>query len=77
VASTFGVLGSVSRQYAHRIPFIVKINHNELMTYPNKFDQIMFGSVRDAWNMGACAVGATILRQRRERTADRGRGARL
>jgi class I fructose-bisphosphate aldolase len=60
VASTFGVLGSVSRQYAHRIPFIVKINHNELMTYPNKFDQIMFGSVRDAWNMGACAVGATI-----------------
>jgi class I fructose-bisphosphate aldolase len=60
VASTFGVLSSVSRKYAHRIPFMVKINHNELMTYPNKFDQIMFGSVRDAWNLGACAVGATI-----------------
>lgn len=60
VASTFGVLGSVSRKYAHKIPFIVKINHNELLTYPNKFDQIMFGSIRDAWNMGAVAVGATI-----------------
>lgn len=60
VATTFGVLSSVSRRYAHRIPMMVKINHNELMTYPNKFDQIMFGSVRDAWNMGACAVGATI-----------------
>ncbi len=60
VASTFGVLSSVSRKYAHRIPFLVKINHNELMTYPNKFDQIMFGSVRDAWNLGAVAVGATI-----------------
>ncbi len=60
VASTFGVLASVSRKYAHKIPFIVKINHNELLTYPNKFDQIMFGSVDDAWNMGAVAVGATI-----------------
>lgn len=60
VASTFGVLGAVARRYAHRIPFIVKINHNELMTYPNKFDQIMFGQVRQAWEMGAVAVGATI-----------------
>ena len=60
VASTFGVLGAVSRKYAHKIPFIVKINHNEFLTYPNKFDQIMFGSVKNAWNMGAAAVGATI-----------------
>lgn len=60
VASTFGVLGSVSRKYAHRIPFIVKLNHNELLTYPNKFDQISFGSVEEAWNMGATGVGATI-----------------
>jgi class I fructose-bisphosphate aldolase len=60
VASTFGVLGMVARKYAHRIPFIVKMNHNELLTYPNKFDQVMFGTVRDAWNMGAAAVGATI-----------------
>lgn len=60
VASTFGVLASVARKYAHRIPFIVKINHNELMTYPNKYDQIMFGSVEEAWNLGAAAVGATI-----------------
>ena len=60
VASTFGVLGAVSRKYAHHIPFIVKINHNELLTYPNKFDQIMFGEIKDAWNMGAVAVGATI-----------------
>jgi class I fructose-bisphosphate aldolase len=60
VASTFGVLGAVSRRYAHRIPFIVKLNHNELMTYPNKFDQILFGTVDEAWNMGAAAVGATI-----------------
>jgi len=60
VASTFGVLGMVSRKYAHKIPFIVKINHNELMTYPNKYDQIMFGSVKEAWEMGAAAVGATI-----------------
>jgi class I fructose-bisphosphate aldolase len=60
VASTFGVLGSVARQYAHKIPFIVKINHNELLTYPNKFDQIFFGTVKEAWDMGAAAVGATI-----------------
>jgi class I fructose-bisphosphate aldolase len=60
VASTFGGLGSVSRKYAHKIPFIVKINHNEFLTYPNKFDQIFFGSVKDAWNMGATAIGATI-----------------
>src|SRR3977135_549528 len=60
VASTFGVLGSVSRKYAHKIPLIVKINHNELLTYPNKADQIMFGSVDAAWNLGAVAVGATI-----------------
>lgn len=60
VASTFGVLASVSRKYAHRIPFIVKLNHNELLTYPNKYDQILFGSVAEAWNLGATAVGATI-----------------
>jgi len=60
VASTFGVLAAVSRKYAHKIPFIVKLNHNELMTYPNKYDQIMFGSVEEAWNLGAKAVGATI-----------------
>ena len=60
VASTFGVLGSVARKYAHKIPFIVKINHNEFISYPNSFDQIMFGTIQDAWNMGAVAVGATI-----------------
>ena len=60
VASTYGVLGSVSRKYAHRIPFVVKINHNELMTLPNKFDQVLFGTVEGAWEMGAVAVGATI-----------------
>lgn len=60
VASTFGVLGSVARKYAHRIPFMVKINHNELVTYPNTYSQIMFGSVKQAWDMGAVAVGATI-----------------
>jgi class I fructose-bisphosphate aldolase len=60
VASTVGVLGAVSRKYAHRFPFIVKLNHNELLTYPNKFDQIMFGSVQRAWDMGAVGVGATI-----------------
>jgi len=60
VASTYGVLGSVARRYAHRIPFIVKINHNELMTLPNKFDQVLFGTVESAWDMGAVAVGATI-----------------
>ena len=60
VASTYGVLGSVARKYAHKIPFIVKINHNELLTFPNKADQILFGTVEEAYNMGAAAVGATI-----------------
>lgn len=60
VASTFGVLGSVARKFAHRIPFICKLNHNELMTYPNHYDQILFGTVREAWELGAVAVGATI-----------------
>lgn len=60
VASTFGVLSSVARKYAHKIPFVVKINHNELLSYPNTYDQILFGTVKDAWNMGAVAVGATI-----------------
>src|SRR5437868_2403066 len=60
VASTFGVLGAVARKYAHKIPFLVKVNHNELLTYPNKFDQIMFGTVKEAADMGAAAVGATI-----------------
>lgn len=60
VASTFGTLGIVSRKYGHKIPFIVKLNHNELLTYPAKYDQIMFGSVKNAWDLGAVAVGATI-----------------
>ena len=60
VASTFGVLGAVARKYAHRIPFIVKINHNELLTYPTQYDQTLYGTVEEAWNMGATAVGATI-----------------
>ena len=60
VASTFGVLGIMSRKYAHRIPFIVKINHNEFLSLPNRYDQTMFGTVKSAWNMGAVAVGATI-----------------
>src|SRR4051812_47345617 len=60
VASTFGVLGAVARKYAHKIPFMVKLNHNELLTYPNKFDQVMFGQVDQAWDMGAVAVGATV-----------------
>ena len=60
VASTFGILGSVARKYAHKIPFIVKLNHNELLSYPNTFDQVLFGTVKEAWNMGAVAVGATI-----------------
>src|SRR3954465_7960813 len=60
VASTFGVLGVVARKYAHKIPFIVKINHNELLTYPNRFDQVLFGTVDEAHDMGAVAVGATI-----------------
>ena len=59
VASTFGILGLNARKYAHKIPFIVKINHNELLTYPNKYDQTLFGIVKSAWNMGAVAVGAT------------------
>jgi len=60
VASTFGVLGAVARKYAHKIPFLVKLNHNELLTFPNKFDQVMFGTVKQASDMGAAAVGATI-----------------
>ncbi len=60
VATTYGVLGMVARKYAHKIPLVVKINHNEFLTYPNKFDQIMFGTIKEAWNMGAAAVGATI-----------------
>lgn len=60
VASTYGVLAAVARKYAHKIPFIVKINHNELLTYPNKYKQILFGSIKNAWEMGAVAVGATI-----------------
>lgn len=60
VASTFGVLGAVARKYAHKIPFIVKINHNELLSFPNSYDQILFGTIDEAWNMGAVAVGATI-----------------
>lgn len=60
VASTYGVLGAVARRYAHKIPFIVKINHNELLTYPNKFDQVMFGTIDQAHDLGAVAVGATI-----------------
>ncbi len=60
VASTIGGLAIVSKKYAHKIPFIVKLNHNELLTYPNKFDQVLFGSAKDAWNLGAAAVGATI-----------------
>ena len=60
VASTFGVLGIVSRKYAHKIPFIVKINHNELLSYPNKFDQTIFGTVKSAYNMGAVGIGATV-----------------
>lgn len=60
VASTFGVLGSVARKYAHKIPFIVKFNHNEFISHPNTFEQISFGSIEDAWNMGAAAIGATI-----------------
>jgi len=60
VASTYGVLGSIARKYAHRIPMIMKINHNELLTYPNKFDQIQFAQVEEAWNMGCVGIGATI-----------------
>ena len=60
VASTFGVLGVMARKYAHKIPFLVKINHNELLTYPNSFEQILFGTVEQAYEMGAAAIGATI-----------------
>ena len=60
VATTYGGLGFLSRKYAHKIPFIVKINHNEFLTYPNKFDQVMFASIKSSWNLGAAAVGATI-----------------
>jgi fructose-bisphosphate aldolase, class I len=60
VASTFGGLATVARKWAHKIPFMVKINHNEFISYPNRFDQVMFGSIKEAWNMGAVAVGATI-----------------
>lgn len=60
VASTYGVLGAVARKYAHRIPFIMKVNHNELLTYPNQFDQIMFAQVKEAWNMGCVGIGATV-----------------
>lgn len=60
VASSFGVLGMTARKYAHKIPYIVKINHNELLSYPNSYDQILFGTVKEAWNMGAAAIGATI-----------------
>ena len=60
VASTFGVMGIMSRKYAHKIPFIVKINHNELLSFPNRYDQTLFGTVKNAWDMGAVAIGATI-----------------
>lgn len=60
VCSTYGVLGSISRKYAHKIPMMVKLNHNEFLSYPNKFDQVMFGQVKSAWNMGATSVGATV-----------------
>src|ERR1700685_2415001 len=60
VASTFGVLGSVARKYAHKIPFIVKINHNQILTFPNQANEILFGTVKEAYDMGAAAVGATI-----------------
>lgn len=60
VTTTFGGLGVIARKYAHRIPLMLKMNHNELLTYPNKFDQVMFAQVKDAWNMGCCAVGATV-----------------
>ena len=60
VATTFGVLGSVARKYAHKIPFMVKINHNELLTYPTSYQRVMFGTIREAWNLGAVAVGATV-----------------
>ena len=64
VASTFGVLGTVARKFAHRIPFIVKVNHNELLTYPNKYDQVMFGTVDQAWNMGSRIVAMSFCEPR-------------
>ena len=70
VATTFGVLGSVSRKYAHRIPFIVMFNHIELLTYPATYDQIMFGSVEQAYDLGAAGVGATIYFGSDERTSN-------
>jgi class I fructose-bisphosphate aldolase len=71
VASTFGVLGIVARKYAHKIPFIVKINHNELLTYPNQFDQVMFGTIEQASNMGAgCCRGDDLLWFRQFDAAD-------
>ena len=60
VASTFGILGAVARKYTHKIPFVVKLNHNELLSYPTTYDQVLFGTVKEAWEMGAVAVGATI-----------------
>lgn len=60
VASTYGGMGAVARRYAHKIPFILKINHNELLTYPNKFEQVMFAQIKQAWDMGCVAVGATV-----------------
>ena len=60
VATTFGGLGFMARKYAHKIPFLIKINHNEFLTYPNKFDQVMFASIKASWNLGAAAIGATI-----------------
>ena len=73
VASTFGVLGMTARRYAHRIPFIVKVNHNELVTHPNTHEQIMFGTIQQAWDMGAVAIGATLFRS--EIPPPDGRGA--
>ena len=72
VATTCGVLGAVARKYAHKIPFIMKLNHNELLTYPNKFDQVFFSTVKVACDMGAAAVGDDLLRVGAERSADRG-----
>ena len=69
VASTFGVLGAVARKYAHKIPFIVKLNHNELLTYPNSYDQVMFGTVKEAWNMGAVAVVLPFISVRNKAAA--------
>ncbi len=77
VASTLGVLGAVSRKYAHRIPFVVKLNHNELLTYPNKFDQVYFAQVEQAWNMGAAAVGDHLFRLGRIHAPDCGNQPRL